>query len=120
MPRRARELKPIEVARLTHAVSKKTGKLYIALHAVGGVNGLQLQVTPNGGKSWLLRVTIAGKRRSIGLGSYPTVGLAEAREKAREARRMLEQGIDPIEEKKAAGARLEAALKVPTFAEAAE
>lgn len=120
MPKRARELKPIEVARLKHQVSKD-GKAYNALHPVGGVAGLLLQVTPTGGKSWLYRTTIGGKRRSIGLGSYPTVGLAEAREKAREARRLVEQGIDPIEERRAARERLEAAqARHITFDEAAE
>lgn len=120
MPKRVKELKPIEVARLTHKVSKD-GKAYNAMHPVGGVAGLLLQVTPAGAKSWLYRTTIGDKRRSIGLGSYPTVGLAEAREKAREARRLIEQGIDPIEERRAVRERLAAAQAHHiTFDEAAE
>lgn len=108
MPKRAKELKPIEVGRLTHKVSAD-GKAYNALHPVGGVPGLVLQVTPSGAKSWILRVMVGTKRRSIGLGSYPTVGLSEAREKAREKRRLIEQGIDPVEEKRVARERLETA-----------
>ena len=42
-------------------------------------NGLYLNVTPTGSKSWVLRYSIAGQRQSIGLGSYPEVGLTQAR-----------------------------------------
>lgn len=77
--------------------------------AVGGVNGLYLQLTPGGGRSWVLRILIGAKRRDIGLGSFPTVTLAQAREKAREAREKIERGVDPVEERKAARAALVAA-----------
>lgn len=70
--------------------------------AVGGVSGLYLQITPNGAKSWILRVKIGAKRRDIGLGGYPTIPLALAREKARDARAKIEAGIDPVEERQAA------------------
>ena len=80
-----------------------------ALVAVGGVNGLHLQMTPKGGRSWVLRVLVGKKRRDIGLGSFPTVTLSQAREKAREARDKIERGIDPVEERKAAKAALAAA-----------
>jgi hypothetical protein len=60
MPRVAKELTPIEVKRLT-----KPG-----MHAVGGVIGLVLQISPNGqSRHWIYRTTIGGKRRHIGLGS---------------------------------------------------
>ena len=42
------------------------------LHFVGGVAGLALQVTPAGGKCWVLRVRIAGRRRDMGLGARRT------------------------------------------------
>jgi len=59
-------------------------------------------------------------RRFIGLGAYPEVGIAEARERAREARQKIEQGVDPIEKRKAARAALSAAARHNlTFAEAA-
>jgi integrase len=51
-------------------------------------------------KSWLLRYRFKGKRREMGLGSYPKTGLADAREKAAEARRALAEGFDPIEARK--------------------
>ncbi len=92
MPKKARELSALEVGRL------KTPGLF----AVGGVPGLQLQVSPTGARTWVLRVMVAGKRRDMGLGSYPAVPLALAREKAREARSAIEQGTDPIAERAAA------------------
>lgn len=101
MPKRAKELSAIEVSRLTHAISK-AGKPYNALHPVGGVPGLLLQVTPAGTRSWILRVVVGIKRRSIGLGPFPDVTLAKARELAREMReKITESGIDPIEHKQA-------------------
>ena len=47
---------------------------------VGGVRGLILNVTKYGSRSWVLRYQVAGKRRDLGLGSYPSVSLADARE----------------------------------------
>jgi integrase len=78
-----------------------------------------MQVTNSGAKSWLLRVRIGEKRRELGLGPYPEVGLARAREKAAEAKEAIRNGIDPIEERKAARAAVRAAQrKGLTFAEA--
>ena len=79
--------------------------------AVGGVTGLNIQVLPSGAASWLLRVLVGEKRREIGLGGYPDVTLAQAREKAREAREAIRQGIDPVEKRKAARAALVAAQR---------
>ena len=62
----------------------------------GGKRGLLLEVKPTGAKVWLCRVTVAGKRRDHGLGGWPTVTLAQAREKARAARRKALNGGDPI------------------------
>ncbi len=80
------------------------------LHAVGGVAGLRLQVTPSGSRSWILRTTAGGKRIEKGLGGYPDVTLARAREKAREARDMIERGVNPIEAAKLAKSALAAAV----------
>ncbi|KRS19241.1 tyrosine-type recombinase/integrase [Roseovarius indicus] len=89
--------------------------------AVGGVDGLQIQITPNGARSWVLRTTIAGTRRNIGLGSYPSVTLAQARERARESRDLIWKGIDPVAQRRAARAALAAQnARDLTFAEAAE
>jgi integrase len=71
--------------------------------------GLRLVVSTSGAKKWVLRFTINGKRREMGLGSSPDVGLAEARDKATEHRKQAKAGIDPIE------ARQTEPEKTPTF-----
>ena len=96
MPRIAKELSALEVKRLEHSNSSKLPELA----AVGGVAGLLLQITATGGKSWIFRTTIDGKRRKMGLGSYPTVSLAQARERARDASDAIWHGTDPIAERK--------------------
>ena len=110
MPKKALELSAVQVKRLT-----KQG-----LHAVGGVAGLQLQVKQTGARSWILRTQVGARRRDIGLGGYPDVPLATARERAREAREQIRQGIDPVEARQATRAALiaEQAKKL-TFSEAA-
>lgn len=116
MPRVARELSALDVKRLVHP-----GHGHNAIFAVGGVSGLLLQITPNGGRTWLLRVTVGGKRREIGLGGYPDVMLAGARERAREAKDKIRNGIDPVEERRAARAALAAARgRGLTFADAVD
>ena len=69
---------------------------------VGGVAGLGLNVTQSGSRSWVFRYQIAGIRKDMGLGGYPDITLAQAKELARAARIKLSQGIDPIEENRAA------------------
>ncbi len=59
--------------------------------------GLRLVVSDAGARKWVLRFTINGKRREMGLGSYPDVGLAEVRDKASEYRKQAKKGVDPIE-----------------------
>lgn len=86
------------------------------MHAVGGVAGLVLQVR-GGGAAWVLRVMIGGRRREMGLGGYPSVTLTEARDKARACRAKIDQGVDPIAERRAARAALVSAI---TFDEAAK
>ena len=111
MPKVAKELKAVEVKRLI-----KPG-----LHAVGGVSGLHLQVTKTGARSWILRTKVGAKRRDIGLGGYPDVPLVQAREKARAAKELIQQGIDPVAEKKAVRTALIAAQATnKTFDECAE
>ena len=58
--------------------------------------GLYLQVARGGSKSWIFKFKLAGKAREMGLGSVNTFSLAEARERAREQRQKLADGIDPI------------------------
>ena len=101
MPKVAAELGPLDVKRLTHPGGQ--GNIMVA---VGGVAGLYMQVTPKNGKTWVLRVLVGKKRRDIGLGGFPTVTLAQARDKARAARDLIARGVDPVEEKRAAKVRL--------------
>lgn len=110
MPKKAKELSAIEVKRI-----KKPGR-----HAVGIVPGLLLVVKETGAKSWMLRTVAGNKRRNIGLGGYPEVSLAEARGKAREIKRQIQQGIDPVAERQARRrALIEEQSRKMTFSEAA-
>lgn len=65
--------------------------------------GLYLLISPDGGKWWRLdyRRPITGKRNTLSLGTYPNVGLADARARRDEARKQLAHGIDPGEHRKA-------------------
>lgn len=66
--------------------------------------GLHCVIMPNGAKRWQLRFRLDGRERLAGLGSYPEVTLAEARDKRDDYRRQIRQGIDPIEQKRLAKA----------------
>ncbi|SIT58781.1 Prophage CP4-57 integrase [Mesorhizobium prunaredense] len=104
MPKRARDLTALEVARLRHP-----GKGGNASYAVGNVSGLMLQCTSGGARTWLLRTLVGARRREIGLGGYPDVPLADAVRRAREAKDKIRVGVDPVEERKASRAALAAA-----------
>lgn len=65
----------------------------------GDGRGLFLYVKPSGSRSWVLRYQVQGRRRDLGLGAYPDVSLAMARERASEARRLIANGEDPITKK---------------------
>lgn len=88
---------------------------------VGDGGGLYLQTTTKGSVSWVLRFQLDGRPRMMGIGSAAIVTLKDARERARAARRLLLDGIDPIEARNAQRSqrRLEAA-KAVTFKMAAE
>ena len=73
-----------------------------------GSNGLILQVVASGARTWLQRLTIGGRRREFGLGGYPLVSLAEARDVAFDNRRKLRAGENPFKRAR----RVEA---TPTF-----
>lgn len=90
------------------------------INFVGGVAGLGLNVTQTGSRSWILRYQIGGIRRDLGLGGYPDVTLAQAKEAARAARAKIKQGIDPIEAGRAARSKLIASrASAITFCQAA-
>jgi integrase len=70
--------------------------------------GLLLMVKPTGAKVWLVRLTVQGKRRDMGLGGFPAISLREARDRAQAARKQATDGADPIEERKRVARRREA------------
>lgn len=62
--------------------------------------GLYLQVSKTGSKSWIMRYTLAGKPCEMGLGSFVTFSLADARQRATAQRKRLADGIDPLAAKR--------------------
>lgn len=98
MPKKVEELSAKAVRDLTAP----------GFYAVGGVAGLHLQVQSALSRSWVLRVKVGAKRRDMGLGAFPDVTLAQAREAAREARAKVRQGVDPVEESRAVRSKLRA------------
>lgn len=111
MPKVAKELTALAVSKL-----RRPG-----LHAVGGAKGLGLKIMPSGSRAWVLRVMVGDKRREYGLGSFPTVTLASARERARSMLDQLFVGVDPAETKKQAKSALAAQrAKAVTFKTLAE
>ena len=68
---------------------------------------LYLNVAPGRSKSWVQRLTINGRRCELGLGGWPVVSLADARERAMDNRRLVRAGRDPLAEKRR--------VRVPTF-----
>ena len=117
MPKIAKPLTDIQVRRISR----------IGWHAVGGVAGLLLQVrkpSKEGAqlpRSWILRVKVGDQRQPIGLGSYPQVSLAEAREIAKKLVIEAKQGVNLKQKKRTErSALLSAAAKNKTFKECAE
>ena len=78
----------------------------------GDGDGLYLKVGRGGAHSWIQRIKYGGRRRDIGLGRFPDVGLAQAREAVARNRALIASGGDPLAEKRRAS--------VPSFREAAE
>lgn len=117
MPKIAKELSALEVKRLNLP----------GWHAVGGVAGLLLQIrnptredSPPA-RSWILRLRIAGHRQPIGLGSYPQVSLAEARELAKKLALEAKGGVNLLARKRAQRSALLAAVsRNKTFRDCAE
>lgn len=117
MPKIAKELTALEVKRLNTP----------GMHFVGGVAGLLLQIksaadsNPSLSASWILRVRVGVQRRHIGLGGYPQVSLAEARQEARQALALIKNGVDPIIKRKSDRSKLlSESSKAKTFKQCAE
>ncbi|WP_321803882.1 tyrosine-type recombinase/integrase [Burkholderia sp. BCC1988] len=85
---------------------------------LGDGGGLWLQVSPAGTKSWVFRFTIGKRRREMGLGSVDTFTLVEARQKALACRRLVADGVDPIDQRIIERAAFKPAA--PTFATCAD
>lgn len=88
----------------------------------GTITGLYLVPAGKVGTGkWILRFVspVLRKRREMGLGSYPTTPIRDARIKALEARNLIEEGTDPLEERKAKEEALARLATIPTFEEAA-
>ena len=101
--------------RLNQALSDRAVKAARAPGRMFDGNGLFLLVTergPNVSKVWKQRITVNGHRQELGLGRYPVVTLAKARDKALANLRMVDDGLNPkVERRRARG--------IPTFAELA-
>jgi integrase len=82
--------------------------------------GLYLRITGAGARSWIFRYMLHGRRHDLGLGSLDAVSLAQARQKAQEARTLCAGGVDPVGAKHAHLAAARAAVaKMVTFKDAA-
>jgi integrase len=100
-------------ARRVETVNKR------GFHADGG--GLYLQVSKFDTKSWVFRFTFKKRSREMGLGPLHTVSLADARDEALKCRKLVREGIDPIEQRKHLRGEAQAdALKVMLFRECAK
>jgi Arm DNA-binding domain len=62
--------------------------------------GLHLQVNPTGAKLWRFRYRFGGRANMLGLGAYPEISLATARERRDEARKLIAEGTDPSRKKR--------------------
>ncbi len=88
--------------------------------AFGDGGGLYLQVRGPENRSWLFRYKLHGRARLMGLGALSEVSLAEAREAAVAARKLVRQGVDPIDQRQAKRAEATARAGLNTFAEVAD
>lgn len=85
----------------------------------GVVPGLYLRMSPNGSRSWILQYRVGSQpQRKMTLGNWPEIDCETARQMARDARGMAQQGIDPVEARKAAERAKADAVTVAQLAEA--
>ena len=69
------------------------------LYRLNDQRGLYREVKPNGVKAWRYRFTLDGKASMFALGEYPAVTLSEARERSEAARKLVKQGINPVQQR---------------------
>jgi integrase len=77
------------------------GKVTTKSYKLGDSGGLYVEVAPSGGKWWRLKYRFGGKEKRLSLGVYPDIGLKDARVRRDEARKLLAEGVDPGENRKA-------------------
>lgn len=81
---------------------------------------LYFRVAPSGARGWIFRFGLGGRTRDMGLGAYPVIGLAAARDLAQKFRALTKEGVDPIERRRAdRAAQRVASAKNLTFDECA-
>ena len=88
------------------------------LYADGG--GLYLRITDSGTKAWIFRFARDGRTRDMGLGTCAEISLASARQIAEECRKLLKQGMDPIEARKKTAGKQNGSPNSATFREAVD
>lgn len=99
---RTGKLSAIEVAKAKGpTVLHDGGGLYLRI-AAPPAKAANESKAPSGSKAWVFRFQLDGKRRDMGLGAYPDLSLAAARDKAAELRRQHQEGVDPIQAREAA------------------
>ena len=76
---------------------------------------LTIWVSDNLSKRWMQRISINGKQHNLGLGGYPTVGLAEARERTRDNLKIIRHGRDPLQEKRLSRQQAKLQASLPNF-----
>ena len=91
--------------------SAKPGAKIVKLSDGGG---LQLWITPDGAKRWRLAYRFAGGQKTLALGVYPATGLRDARDARDAAKRLLNEGIDPAQHRRAENTK-RAAASTNTF-----
>jgi integrase len=89
-------------------IEVKSAKSREKQYKLSDADGMFLLVTPAGGKHWRLKFRINGREKSLAMGAYPEVGLAEARRRRAAARDLLAAGKDPSREKRRNKSRLRA------------
>jgi len=109
---------------MVRSINRLTPRTVSSLNKTGRYSdggGLYLQVSKFGTKAWLFRFTLDGRSREMGLGPIHTISLAEARLGAENCRKLVRNGIDPIEARKAEIQKRKAeTAKIKTFRECSD
>lgn len=92
-----KELAPMPLSDIAIRKAKPKDKTYTLTDG----EGMYLEISPHGGKWWRFKYRFNGKQKRLSLGTYPDTALKEAREKRYQLRRLLAEGIDPSEHRKA-------------------